>query len=384
MIRASHAARPRSENVPAPVPMNGSRLIFADVLNIVSCIAVVALHISVDVFNPRPTQDWINSATMQAFNIFAIPIFFMISGMNLLAYRQKYDTWTFFRKRVWRTGKALLAGSIVCYLIYSSFPQSFYAADRFTTRSVIDFAKRFLTNDINDTYWFFYDIIYLYMLTPILSWLAEKKETLEYVIVVCFVVSVLFPFASWLGLSPKAYSTLFAWHLFTTPVLFFVGGYYIHRFGVFDRVPAWVSALVFLGMGATMAFVSVWSNHYGNLGPDRPYNSYVISAGSLFAVIQAFSLFLFLRALEPLLRRLPNVAKRCIKALSGLSLGVYLYHVLVINWTGMDLRMQYPSMIVRLFVVYGITCLIVAAYRLVFGALKMALGVIRREIGNHA
>lgn len=75
------------------------RWLFVDVLNVIACIAVVCLHTSLGAFHPEQTMLWKRQVAMQSLFIFATPIFFMISGMNLLGYRKKYDTATFFKKR---------------------------------------------------------------------------------------------------------------------------------------------------------------------------------------------------------------------------------------------------------------------------------------------
>ena len=144
--------------------------LFVDVLNVIACIAVVCLHTSLGAFHHEQTMLWKRQVAMQSLFIFATPIFFMISGMNLLGYRKKYDTATFFKKRAWRTGRALIVGSVVCYLVFGIFPSSFYGTESIAADfGIIGFAKHFLTNSINDIYWFFYSILYLYMLTPLLS-----------------------------------------------------------------------------------------------------------------------------------------------------------------------------------------------------------------------
>ena len=100
-----------------------SRLVFVYGLNILAAFAVVMLHVSLDVFAPQGGGDpkWFTSFFLQAAFIFAVPVFFAVSGMNLLDYRSKYDTKTFFIKRVKRVGVVLLFGSAVCYLLYGLF-----------------------------------------------------------------------------------------------------------------------------------------------------------------------------------------------------------------------------------------------------------------------
>ncbi|MBM6687178.1 acyltransferase family protein, partial [Faecalicatena contorta] len=82
------------------------------------CIAVVTLHTTLSVYTPKPTGAWVWAVVLQSIAIFAVPIFFMISGMNLLGYRRRESTAQFMRKRCWKIGKALVLGSIVCYVVF--------------------------------------------------------------------------------------------------------------------------------------------------------------------------------------------------------------------------------------------------------------------------
>ena len=101
------------------------RFVFADVLTILAGIAVVMLHTSLNVFSLAHTKTWAFSLALQAAFIYAVPIFFMLSGMNLLGYRSKYSTKTFFMKRARKTLMALIFGSAVVYLMYVLFPLEF-------------------------------------------------------------------------------------------------------------------------------------------------------------------------------------------------------------------------------------------------------------------
>ena len=67
----------------------------------------------------------------------------MVSGMNLLDYRKKYSTKVFFKKRFVRVGRALILGSIACYLLFGLLPGLFYGA-----QSIADsfgFRRSFMT-----------------------------------------------------------------------------------------------------------------------------------------------------------------------------------------------------------------------------------------------
>lgn len=72
---------------------------YMDILNIMATMAVLWLHTSEYAFEYNPQDpNWYISLIIQVVFIWAVPIFFMISGANLLNYRDRYDTKTFFKK----------------------------------------------------------------------------------------------------------------------------------------------------------------------------------------------------------------------------------------------------------------------------------------------
>ena len=88
-----------SGKLPAGETNSPKRLYYIDILNILSCFAVVVLHCSGGVFYYQKTRLWFIYMFLQTVAHFAVPVFFMLTGANLLDYRKKYDTKTFFIKR---------------------------------------------------------------------------------------------------------------------------------------------------------------------------------------------------------------------------------------------------------------------------------------------
>lgn len=140
----------------------------------------------------------------------------MLSGSNLLRYRDRYTTPGFLRKRLKKIIPALLFGSVVCCLLYGSAPTEFWGAVEYGEGfGVEDFVKRLLRNEINSTYWFLYAIIYLYLLTPILSLMVDRPRLLGGLLLATFFVAFLLPSLVWGGLVRKEYvDTLFSWPMY--------------------------------------------------------------------------------------------------------------------------------------------------------------------------
>lgn len=331
---SAHMIGKPADVVTSPSRKRG-RLLFVDVLNIVSSFAVVLLHSSLSVFSPERTSQWALSLLAQSLAIFAVPVFFMVSGMNLLGYRERYSTKTFVKKRLLRVGVSLFLASLLVYLLFCAFPDCFFGADKFGgAPSVKGFLKGFLTNGILDIYWFLYAIIYLYILTPLLSVVVRRKRLLEYALVLCFGVSVVVPFAMYFGVDPVYFEEILDWSLFTNANLFyFLLGYYLSTYA---RPPRrlWPYVLAYAMAVAMMFGGGLVSHGFFASGSMVEYDAYLVGITSPLGVALSVSLFQLVRSLEPWLQARASRTRSAISAVSGCAFGVYLFHILFINWTG--------------------------------------------------
>lgn len=351
-----------------PDPRKNERLIFVDVLNIVSSFAVVLLHTSLNVFTPERSPYWAISLLAQSLAIFAVPVFFMVSGMNLLGYRARYSTKTFVRKRLLRVGVSLFLASLFAYVLFCMFPSCFYGAEKFGgSFSAKGFLKGFLTNQILDIYWFLYAIIYLYVLTPLLSVVARSKKLLEYTLALCFGISVCIPLAEHLGANPIYFQTLFGWALFANVNLFyFLLGYYLSTYAKPTKRP-WGCVLAY-GLSAAIMFGgSLMTHGYFGSGQMGGYDSYLVGITSPACIVLSISIFQLAKSLEPWLRTRAARARSVITAVSRCAFGVYLFHILFVNWTG-DGPLGYllgslSNPFARALLVYALTLGVVALFR---------------------
>ena len=85
------------------------RYFYMDILNIIAIISVIALHCNGIVHTFSTGRWWKTSLIAEVVFYFAVPIFIMLSGANLMDYRKKYDTKTFFKKRINRVVIPMIA-----------------------------------------------------------------------------------------------------------------------------------------------------------------------------------------------------------------------------------------------------------------------------------
>lgn len=94
---------------------NNKRIVYYDILNVLAIIAVVALHCNgiVHNFSTNYKRAWTTSLIVECICYWAVPIFLMLSGATLMKYREKYNTKTFFKKRLLKVMIPLLFWAII-------------------------------------------------------------------------------------------------------------------------------------------------------------------------------------------------------------------------------------------------------------------------------
>lgn len=80
-----------------------SRVLYFDILNILAALSVIFLHCNGNSFRFTADLAWLQAIMVEVFCYWAVPIFMMLSGANLMNYREKYTTAEFFKKRFFKT-----------------------------------------------------------------------------------------------------------------------------------------------------------------------------------------------------------------------------------------------------------------------------------------
>lgn len=345
---------------------------FVDFLNVISCFAVVVLHTTLAVFQPAHTRTWLYTLILQALFIFAVPIFFMISGMNLLDYNKRYSTRVYFKRRFWKISRSFLGGSLITYILFANLPNLFSDTQAFQEKpGIIDFIEKFLTNNINNTYWFFYDLIYLYLLVPVLALSVQNKRVLEYLITLTAFVSVLIPFLIRSGTTGNDFSLFFNFPLFSTiGLLYFSLGFYINRYVTITNTMSVVSIVVFFLSVILMLVLSIVDNGYFNRGEmSLSYKNYFVSIESPFCLTAAVSLFIAAKSFEPKLNLYSTRAKSSLRLITSGTLGVYLIHTLIINVIGKHVSYNIPPLTLAV-LVFGLSISLVLIVKFLLAKIK--------------
>lgn len=149
-----------------------NKIRYISILNILSCFAVVMLHTNSCFWNFSYERYWWTANIIESIMYFAVPIFFMITGVTLLDYREKYSTKEYFMKRIKKTLIPFFVWSFIG-LIYIYFPFDKYTDDIFSVSTIIDMI---MNTKIIGIYWFFIPLFSVYLSIPVLSAIPKKNK----------------------------------------------------------------------------------------------------------------------------------------------------------------------------------------------------------------
>lgn len=292
---------------------------YIDFMNILACFCVVALHCSGVVFSFSETRTWWIAMTIQSVAHFAVPVFFMITGITLLEYRKKYDTAVFYKKRILKTAIPFLFWSIFYIFFHSWLNQS-------PLPSVGEGIKMILANQVLGIFWFFYEIFGVYLIMPILSLLA-RKENLKEIRLFCvlfFLYRAVLPLVNRYiapvtgGLMPSLVGGC-------TGYLFL--GYLIQQETYNRRQRIGIYTAGAAGCLLMLLGTFVLSKQTGNL--DKIFMDYY----SIACMPYSFAVMLFAKNF-PWKKVYAFIPQSAIQKLSGASLGVYVLHMVFLELQG--------------------------------------------------
>lgn len=294
--------------------MAKQRILYFDILNILAAFAVVFLHTNSMVHSFSDTMAWRQALIVEVFLYWAVPVFFMLSGANLMSYRERYTTVEFFKKRFVRILIPFVLWTFIYAFIYKINPLEI---------GIREFFNRCFNTQIITTFWFFIPMLSIYLAMPIVSLLKDNKKILWYMVALSFVLSALMPQVfRYLGLT---------WNhslkdLTTGGFLIYtILGYLLAKtdFSLRKRTIIYVIGILaaLLRYFSTL-FLSVRDDALNNMFFDYAQYHAVLLATAVFVFFKNSRFISFMATKPRLITFLKN--------LSGLSFGVYLVHYIVI------------------------------------------------------
>lgn len=295
------------------------RLTYIDLTNIIAIFLVLLIHSS-----------WysVNSALGIFDNIIrgiaaiAVFLFLMNSGATLIDYRNKYSTKTFINKRIKRVFFPLLLWSVIFYFVdffvKTPLPDVNY---KITKLSFDSFIKAFFTEQINGAFWFFYLIIALYAVTPIISVLCKNHlNVLFYIVCLDFTINFGFMYLNnnWLHWNVTTYVLASTANSY---IGFYVMGYLI-KIGYFNQIHTrW---LMILGVVSLIIIIIIAFFRF------QIKNPLIYNLGEYSGPLNFFYTIGFYIVIKRMVENHHifenSKVQKWLAVLSSLSLGIYILH----------------------------------------------------------
>lgn len=274
-------------------------------------LAVVMLHaITLYVFNPSyyGTTSYYANLLLNSFSRIGVPLFLMISGALILSDPLTLDIKAFYKKRLARILIPLLSWNVLYYAFFLIFDKAPF--------DFLTLVNGVLNNGTAYHLWYLYALFGLYLLSPFLKRIADNV-TLGQMTFFMLLVGFCTTFRPFINntVSPL-YMYLFD-PLVNGYALFFVAGFILNKMEVSKKA----NFLLYL-LGVSGLLLSFFGNHMASsesIINFRHNGGFDISAFLL--AIGVFSFF----------KNHINLGSRFIKSVSGLTFGIYLVHVAVME-----------------------------------------------------
>lgn len=329
--------------------MKSKRIINYDILNIMAIIAVIFLHHNGIVHTYSPYRTWKTALIFETVFYWAVPVFVMLSGANLMDYRKKYDTKTFFKKRFMKVVIPFLFWSMFL-IIWKSFIGTLEVS--FNFKEIINI---FFTNSQEVTYYFIFIILGIYLTMPVLSLLTGKKnrKILWYIVIVIFITKSVLPvLLNLVGIYYNSNLSIF----FDGYLIFVILGYLLSTMNIKRK-----NRIIIYALGVVSCLIRyfgtlILSTKNGIL--DKTFFGYC----QFHSVLLAAAVFIFIKHIDFNKIIKSEKVKRILEKVSSCSFGIYLIHLVV------------KSCIVKLFTINEVSIL----WRTfgVFATYALSLGVV--------
>ena len=300
--------------------LRNKRIIYLDILNIIAILAVIAMHCNGLIYGNPNAKAWNTSLIVECICYFAVPLFFMISGANLIKYRERYDTKEFYKKRC----KKVLIPFIVWTIIM--FVWKIFIIKTINIQSVnspIKLINAFFSNKEEPTYYFMFEIMSIYLIMPLLSLLAkeEYKKTLWFTVGLYFVLNATIPnIAPLIGI--KLYDS------FKVPlngyIIYVLLGYLLSETSIKKKKKIYIYVGALVGLIYRYISTFILSKEAGQVIKTT------WGYGSWHCILLTISIFIFVKDLNinNKIRDNEEIQKIILK-IAGCSFGIYLMHMIV-------------------------------------------------------
>lgn len=311
-----------------------TRVVKYDILRVVASFSIVLLHVSASYWSVVDvhSREFLVMTIYNSFTRFAVPVFFMLSGLFLVSPdRENSGPW----KRILRL--------LILFYVWSAF-YAFQgvAVDALNGKFSMEVwrasVERFIFGHVH--MWFIQILLGFYILIPVARQICAKKEIVKYYLILWIVFRFFFPYLTdyfhWYTLQARIGSL--GMDILAGNFGYFLLGYYLNETDI-RKEARWLIYVMGLGSVGVTAFFTV-----RDCITSGTYVESWFSPASPNVLIMSTAIFICFKYCKVF-----EMAKRTLiwEKLSGYTYFVYMFHMFVIeklNLIGIT-TVSFPAMI---------------------------------------
>lgn len=297
-------------------PLAQRRLAYLDVLRCIAIYLVIGLHCIGDALE---NKDLFNTPTWWVMDVLSgvvrmgVPLFFMISGCLLLTDPRTDDIGEFYRRRLGKLIPPFLVWDLI-YFLYKCFTEEGWTVNE------VGFFRELAGLGSKYHLWFVYQMLALYLLMPFLKRIIDHSTDRELLIFLGVVL-----------LQPTIFrllnvaQTLVEFGPFLAIVEGYAGfllvGYFLGTRELSPKARRWIYILGVVGVvgGAYVNYAYSEAAELRLYANEGYFITHYLTSSACFVLVKQTA------------ERLPDWLKGAAGKISGLSYGIYLSHVLVLE-----------------------------------------------------
>lgn len=331
------------------------RVIYLDILRVLSIVGVITIHTvagKISDINTLGNGDWWWADILNGMTRWAVPVFFMISGVLTLESKQLNNIPKFIKSRFIKIGIPFLIWSV----IYSCIMQSYILGKTISFPGILGIiCNNILLDKAYYHLWFIYDIFIIYLISPLLKKIVtnSSKKEMQYWLGLWFIATIAYSsiqhIAIILGRSEYLYI-----HILNIPFVFgltgyYILGYYLNRYNLPKkiRIVTYVSSVI----AAILTIIGTYTTSFAK----SALNENIYSHFSITIAIIAVGIFILAKNIQ-WEKFLTTSFRKLLNSLSNATFGIYLMHmVLIIHFTN-----KFNFIIERSYILYTIAIIVVS------------------------
>lgn len=294
------------------------RVIKYDLLRILACLAVVLLHVSYGYWSvvDIDSRDFTTMTVYNGITRFAVPVFFMLSGLFLLNPEREFTV------KKWGIKILKLMTGFFLWSLFYAFQSVLYHGFLQGWGSVTqEMWSNAVTRLImgHSHMWFLLDLAGFYLLLPVLRKICEDRRVTGYFlllwVIVRFLITTVFPYIG--GDIVIVFTTSMHLYMLTGYIGYFLLGYYLDK----TDIPKWGRCVIYTAGAGAIVFTI--AKTLQSCRATQTYDERWISPSNINVLLFSIAAFVFFKYWN-----VPGWLKnsKLVPAMAGSTFFVYMVH----------------------------------------------------------